>query len=217
MSTLIAVPCLDMMHASFVTSLCNMLAAGGMGRVGLAFEAQSLVYESRNRLAAQAIGGGYDRVLWLDSDMCFEPDLGQRLAADMDEGRDFVSAVYFRRKLPTQPVIAKNIEWYEDENGWPVSVAEVYEDFLKDQVFRIAGCGFGAVMMKTELLSRALAAFRVTPFTPMPNLSEDYACCWRLGKMGVEMWADSRIPVRHCGLWMYGREDWERQREADNA
>jgi len=210
---LIAVPCLDSLPATFVSSLCNMLGSGTIGNASIGFEVQSLVYESRNILAAKAVNGGYERILWLDSDMCFEPDLAKRLAADMDEGRDFVSAVYFKRRLPTSPVIAKHIDWYEDENGWPQSLAETYEDYPKDSVFEIAGCGFGAVMMKTELLTMALTAFRCTPFTPMPYLSEDYAFCWRLGKLGVKMWADSRIPIRHCGLWLYGEQDWDRQRE----
>lgn len=210
--TLIAVPCLDSVPVTFVSGLCKLLARA-RGGVGLAFEVQALVYESRNRLAARAVAEGYDRVLWLDSDIAFGPDLLERLSADMDEGREFVSGVYFRRRLPTRPVILKGLDWYTDDQGWATADAEVYEDYPRGEVFPIAGCGFGAVMMSTKLLTRVIDRFHVPVFTPLPMLSEDYAFCWRLSQIGVEMFADSRIELGHCGLHVYTEADWVGERE----
>ena len=211
MKTLIAVPCLDTMQTTFVSCLCNMLSSGLCGDVGLAFEVQSLVYESRNKLAMQA-ANGYDRVLWLDSDMAFEPDLLKRLSDDMDAGHRFVSAVYYKRKLPTKPVLCKSLDWYTDNNGWAQVMEEGF-DTVPDGIFEIAACGFGVVLMDTKLFIEVLTAYKMPPFTPMPMLSEDYSFCWRLKELGVKMVAESRIPVKHCGLWLYGQNDWKNNKE----
>ena len=209
--TLIAIPCLDSMSTTFVSSLLNMVGSGLYDDIGVAFEVKSLVYESRNRLAAKAVNEGYKRVLWLDSDMAFKPDLLQRLSDDMNEGRQFVSAVYYMRKLPTKPVLCKSLDWYIDDNGWAQTMEEGF-DAIPDGVFEIAACGFGAVLMETKLLTDVLLANKMPPFTPMPMLSEDYSFCYRLGTLGAKMYADSRIPVKHCGLWMFGKQDWDRQK-----
>lgn len=213
MSTMIAVPCLDMIQVSFASSLIQMLGSGVLRDVSIAFEAGSLVHEARNRLALKAINEGYERVLWLDSDMVFTPELAEKLSEDLDEGRDFVSAVYFMRRLPTKPMIAKSLDWYEHDTLGAQEYVEIYEDYPKEQIFAIAGCGFGAVMMKTELLKQIAVNFRCGPFTPMPRLSEDYSICWRLKQMGVDMYADSRIPVGHCGMKVYGPQDYTRSDE----
>ena len=212
--TLIAIPCLDSMSTTFVSSLINMVGSGLYDNFSIAFEVQSLVYESRDRLAAKAVNEGYKRILWLDSDMCFRPDLLKCLSDDMDEGRQFVSAVYYMRKLPTKPVLCKSLDWYVDDNGWAQTIEDGFDE-IPDGVFEIAACGFGAVLMETKLLTDVLLTYKTPPFTPMSRLSEDYAFCWRLGHMPkpCKMWADSRIPVKHCGLWLYDQHDWDRQRK----
>ena len=210
--TLIAIPCLDSMSTTFVSSLLNLVGSGLYDDIGVAFEVQSLVYESRDRLAMKAVNEKYKRILWLDSDMAFMPDLLQRLSADMDEGHKFVSAVYYRRKLPTKPVLCKSLDWYVDDDGWTQTIEEGFDD-IPDGIFEIAACGFGAVLMDVDLLTYVLLKYKVPPFTPMPGLSEDYAFCYRLSGMGVKMVADSRIPVKHCGLWLYDQHDWDRQRK----
>jgi len=208
MRTLIACPTLDMVQVTFASALIELLGSGEVEDVAVAFRAGSLVYESRNDLAMEAINQGYDRVLWLDSDMVFTPELGRLLKEDMDAGRDFVSGVYFMRRKPTKPLILKSLDWYQDETLGAQEIAETYADYPKDSVFEIAGCGFGAVMMKTYLLAEIAMRFHVSPFTPLPRLSEDYSLCWRLKQMGVKMWADSRIRIGHCGMHVYGENDF---------
>lgn len=205
MKLMICVPCLDMMHTSFVTSL---LAMERVGKTQYAFEVQSLVYESRHRLLYQAINAGADRILWLDSDMVFEPDLAKRLSEDMDMGKDFVTAIYYKRRLPTEPLIVKSLDWYHHETLGNMSSAEPFTDWPKDRLFRIAGCGMGACMMSVDVLKDAITHYKCGPFEPVGGLSEDFSLCWRIAKMGVAMWADPRIPVGHAGLWIYGEKDW---------
>lgn len=197
MKTLIALPCMDMVHTVFMKSLMGM---NRVGQTGFAFSCSSLVYDARNTLAKQAVTEGYDRVLWLDSDMDFEPDLLEKLSADMDEGRELVSGLYFKRKAPIKPVIYKSLGYYknEDESGvTPVAVS--YEDYPKDSIFPIAACGFGGCLVSTDLIKRVGDKFGL-PFSPIMGFGEDLSFCSRVTDLGVEMFCDSRVKMGHVGL-----------------
>ena len=197
MKTLIAIPCMDMVHTVFMKSLMGM---NRVGQTGFAFSCSSLVYDARNTLAKQAVTEGYDRVLWLDSDMDFQPDLLQKLSEDMDEGRELVSGIYFKRKAPVKPVIYKSLGYYknEDESGvTPVAVS--YEDYPRDSIFPIAACGFGGVLVTTDLIKRVGDKFGL-PFSPIMGFGEDLSFCSRVTELGVEMFCDSRVKMGHVGL-----------------
>ena len=129
------------------------------------------------------------------------------------EKKDFVSGLYFMRRLPTKPLILKELDWYEDEVLGAQESAEVYEDYPRDSVFEIAGCGFGCCIMSVLKVEHMTVAYRMNPFTPMPRLSEDYSFCLRARKLGYKLWCDSRIRPGHAGLMVYRQEDWDAQRE----
>ena len=88
MKTMVAIPCLDMMHSQFVMSLTGLKLDGD---IKFAYAVSSLVYDARNSLARKAIVEGFDRILWLDSDMEFNPDLYKRLKADLDRSEEHTS------------------------------------------------------------------------------------------------------------------------------
>lgn len=72
MRTMICVPCMDMVHTLFFASVLSLRKPEG---TEISVSGSSLVYEARHVLANRAITRGFDRVLWLDSDMHFPPDL----------------------------------------------------------------------------------------------------------------------------------------------
>lgn len=197
MKTLIAIPCMDMVHTVFMKSLMGL---NRIGQTGFAFSCSSLVYDARNTLAKQAVTGGYDRVLWLDSDMDFEPDLLKQLSADMDEGRELVSGLYFKRKAPVKPVIYQKLGYIKNEDDKGITpVAIPYEDYPEDSVFPIAGCGFGGCLVSVNLIKRVGEEFGL-PFSPMMGFGEDLSFCSRATQLGVEMFCDSRVKMGHVGL-----------------
>ena len=160
----------------------------------------SLVYDARNTLAKQAVIEGFDRVLWLDSDMDFSPDLLKRLSADMDEGREMVSGLYFKRKAPVKPVIYKELGFWRDKEKDEVTpIAIPYEDYPKDDIFTIAGCGFGGCLVSVDLIKRVGDKFGL-PFSPLMGFGEDLSFCSRVSQLGVEMFCDSRVKMGHVGL-----------------
>ena len=197
MRTLIALPCMDMVHTVFLKALM------GMDRVGdthFSISCSSLVYDARNTLAKQAVIEGFDRVLWLDSDMDFSPDLLKRLSADMDEGREMVSGLYFKRKAPVKPVIYKELGFWRDKEKDEVTpIAIPYEDYPKDDIFTIAGCGFGGCLVSVDLIKRVGDKFGL-PFSPLMGFGEDLSFCSRVSQLGVEMFCDSRVKMGHVGL-----------------
>ena len=202
---MIAVPCMDTMPTRFVASLLNMRRIGASK---VSFLSGSLVYDARNMLAKEALETEADRILWLDSDMQFGVDLMQRLADDMDAGADFVSGLYFKRKIPTSPCVYKAAEATQDGHGR----AEAYLDYPHDSLFQVAGCGFGAVMCTAKMIADVTAAFGA-PFGPMHGLGEDLAFCWRARQIGYTLHCDSRVKLYHIGQMAYGEEDYLRYPE----
>lgn len=195
---LVAIPCFDTVYTDFMLSLLNMQ------RVGESYcqvVKSSLIYDARNKLADQAIKGGYDRVMWLDSDIIFQPDLMVKLAEHLDNGLKYVSGLYFKRQLPTSPVCFKTIT-QRKEGKELITEALTYENYPKDQLFPVDATGFGAVMLTVDLLKRVTEKYGL-PFSPQLGLGEDMSFCWRAKQVGATLFCDSRIKLRHIGAIAY--------------
>lgn len=214
MRTLIAIPAMDMIHTIFFKSC---LSLDRVGEVGFGLTSSSLVYDARNSLAKRAIDENFDRVLWFDSDMEFAPDFMKRLSADLDEGFEMVSGLYFKRKAPVEPVIYKEVGYFHKEETKEVTpVALTYEDYPQNDVFEVAGCGFGGVMMTVDLLKRVVAEFG-QPFSPILGFGEDLSFCKRVSHIGVKMYCDSRAKLGHVGLGTITEETYFATRGGNNA
>ena len=194
---LIAVPALDVMP---VQTAYSMLSLKRDCPSRFSFIVRASCHDARNLLAKEAIESGADRVLWIDSDMVFGDDLMIRLGEDLDTGAwDMVCGLYFKRELPVTPVVYKQIDALTGR-------AEAYRDYPENQLFPVAGCGFGAVMMTTELLRRV----GDYAFTPFNHLSEDLSFCVRANSAGAKIACDSRIKVGHVGQITYGEQMYKR-------
>ena len=203
MKTLVAVPCLDMVQTSFMKSLLRLMS---VDETQISFRVSSLVYDSRNLLAGEAVSQGYDRILFLDSDMVFQPDLLIRLSKDMDEGRDYVCGLFFRRKPPYKPVIYKDLHYHRDGLKLDMKL-EPYLDYPQNEIFEVAGSGFGAVMMTTELVNKVGDKFGY-PFSPEMGFGEDLSFCWRVKQLGIPMYCDSSVKVGHVGMGTISEETY---------
>ena len=203
MKTLVAVPCLDMVQTSFMNSLLRLMS---VDETKISFRVSSLVYDSRNLLAGEAVSQGYDRILFLDSDMVFQPDLLIRLSKDMDEGRDYVCGLFFRRKPPYKPVIYKDLHYHRDGLKLDMKL-EPYLDYPQNEIFEVAGSGFGAVMMTTELVNKVGDKFGY-PFSPEMGFGEDLSFCWRVKQLDIPMYCDSGVKVGHVGMGTISEETY---------
>lgn len=203
--TLICIPCMDTVPTTFFLSMMGLKKTG---LCSFANTTNSLVYDARNQLAKRAVDGDYERILWLDSDMQFEPDLMERLSADLDEGRDIVSGLYFTRRAEPKPVLYSRCGIYRTEDGEEVRpIAEHFADYPRDQIFKIEACGFGAVMMTTQLMKRVIEVFG-QPFAPIYGFGEDLSFCMRVQELGVPIFCDSRVKLGHVGLRVISEEQY---------
>ena len=203
MSIMVAVPCMDMTHTDFMIALTGLQHDGD---VSFVYTKSSLVYDARNGLASQAIDRGFDRVLWLDSDMMFSPDLLQRLSKDIDAGMDMVCALYTTRRTPIKPAIFSEISVQLNDDGTAKPIAKTYHDYPKDSVFEVEACGFGGVMLKTSLLKEVKDKYGL-PFSPILGFGEDISFCMRVKELGKKVYCDSRVKMGHIGTRVFSEAD----------
>lgn len=195
---LIAIPCMDQVPAQFANSIATLASYGIEGiEISLRFNLGSLIYNSRNDLAKTAISEGADFMMWFDSDMVFNPETLLHMLDVIDrENADFVTGVYYRRTAPFTPTIFKtldidaigNAEWTEF-------------DEVPDGLFEVAGCGFGCVLMRTDVAMSVFSRFE-RMFSPIGEVGEDLSFCWRARQCGYKLIADSTIPLGHVAHTM---------------
>jgi len=215
MKTLIAIPCMDMVHTDFMKSLLQMRR---VGEIGFSIISSSLIYDARNNLAKHGVEGGFDRILWLDSDEDFDPDMFEKLSQDMDEhDLDIVGGMYFTRREPIRPVVYQKVGYFHsDEDGSVTPMALHYYEYPEDQLFTCEGIGFGAVLVKVDLIKKVQEKFGL-PFSPILGFGEDLSFCMRARDIGAEIYCDSRIQVRHIGQKPYSVKDYARNWQKDQT
>ena len=188
MKTMIAVPCMDSVPSQFAQCLATLKK---VGEVVIAFQIGSLIYTSRDNLSKQAIKMGADYILWLDSDMVFEPDILEKMLDTIGED-EIITGLYFRRVSPFSPVLFDKLEMEDDGCHWTE-----FKD-IPDKPFEVGGCGFGCVLMPTEAVAGVSLNFREM-FNPMKCVGEDLAFCYRARKSGYKIICDPSIKLGHVG------------------
>lgn len=208
MKTLIAIPCMGTVPWEFAQSLIYLNKGEN---VSVMFRPDSLIYDARNLISLTAIENHFDRVMWFDSDVVFQPDTLQKLHRDMDEhGCDMVSGLYVKRSLPTEPVIYETIREPERQpDGRILKQIVPFTDYPHDDVFTIAGCGFGCVLMSVKLLQAVWNQYGPA-FAPYPWASEDISFCYRAQHLGYHLMCDSSVSCGHVGTYIYTDRDLKR-------
>ena len=190
MKVFIAVPCLDQLSARFVQCLLDLQAPEGV-ELSYHLNMGTLVYDSRNTLAEKAIASKDEYTLWLDSDMTFMPDtLTMMLQTMREKNLQVLTGMYFRRRHPWTPTLLKTLRI----NKMGVETADFGE--IPTGLFEVEGCGFGCVLMKTDVLMNVLVAHGYM-FSPIGIVGEDLSFCWRLRQCGYKIVCDPSIALGH--------------------
>ena len=212
MKTMIAVPCMDKIHTEFARCLIDLEKTND---TKICFKQSSLIYDSRNLLSLTALGMEFDRVLWLDSDMTFTAETLTQLHNVMDRGYDLVTGLYVKRKAPVIPVLYKTILPPDTSKPDIKKCVIDYLDYPTDDIFPVAGCGFGCVLTSTALLEKVWKRFGPA-FSPLPGAGEDISFCYRAGLVGASMVCDSSVRCGHIGGVTFTPEIYEKQRSEKN-
>jgi FkbM family methyltransferase len=149
----------------------------------------------RNLIADWAVKG-YDYLFSVDSDISFAPDTLVKLLA---HDKPVVSGLYIQRK-PGQHIL----EIYEhNANG---GVSNVPYGKIKGRgLVEIAGCGFGCVLVKSEVLkSVGYPQFKYySALDHNHTVSEDVDFCRKALGKGFKIYADTTIQCRHTGSFTF--------------
>lgn len=190
MKTIIAVPCMDQVPAPFCKSLAQLQRVGDCM---LLMKMGSLIYTARNDIATSAIQTDADYVFWLDSDMVFKPDTLVKMMKTLQENDlDILTGLYFRRVPPYSPVLFDQL----DIKGEICHFSEFKE--IPDELFEVGGCGFGCVLMRTDVFFDVQSKHG-NMFAPLGNNGEDVAFCWRARDCGFKIYCDPSIICGHVG------------------
>lgn len=185
-------PCMDQVPAPFCQSLAQLQK---IGECVLSMKSGSLIYTSRNSLATIAIQSEADYVFWLDSDMVFKPDTLVRMMDTLKEkDLDILTGLYFRRVPPYSPVLFEKLEIKCETETADYSEYQT----IPDSLFEVAACGFGCVLMKTEVFFDVQSKFG-NMFAPIGNNGEDVAFCWRARECGYKIYCDPSVICGHVG------------------
>ena len=212
MKVMIAIPCMDTVKTDFCRCLLDLEKPDG---TRVCFKQCSLVDEARNLLSLTAVQNDFDYVLWLDSDMTFAPDTLTRLlhTAHMT-GADLVTGLYVKRVQPIKPVLFRTVRPpVQDENGKLVSGVESYMDYPRDDIFPIAGCGFGCCLTSVSMLRDLWR--NGAPFTQFPWCGEDISFCYRAKLKGYDMVCNSSIRCGHIGSVVFTEDTYLQAKEVN--
>ena len=203
---MIAVPCMDTVQTEF---FCSCMDLQRVGEVQTEIVSCSLIYKARTDLGSMAIRKNTDYVLWLDSDVIFPSSLMVDMMEDL-QGRDMVTGLYHMRREPFMPVIWSKCRpgetIYENED-------EMMPDYPRDRIFEVEGCGFGAVMMRTEVLRQVKIKYGQL-FAPLPGYGEDLSFCIRARGCGYKIHCDPKLQIGHKAATIVTDETWQAYRKA---
>src|SRR5271166_3214675 len=168
---------------------------------------------ARNRLASEAIADGFEELMWIDSDIAFEPQSVQRLRS---HGLPIVCGLYPKKAekewssqlLPGQKSITLG------ESGGLIEILYAATGFLlvHRQVF--------LEVQRQQQLPTCFwrgASPTIPFFLPMviPSggghlyLGEDFAFCERARRCGFQIFAGTSIRLQHIDIYGYSWEDVE--------
>lgn len=149
--------------------------------------------ESRNLIIEQAQIHNCDEILLIDDDMAFKSNAYNLLH---EHDKDIVSAMYFKRNYPHQPLVFV---------GWEGIAAK----FLsltgnESRLIRISAAGFGFCLIKTEIFDKL-----EKPYIRLGELAKDGWCddigfFLRARDVGIESYCDTECLAGHMGsmiLW----------------
>lgn len=197
MKLLIAIPSYEGLQPEFVRSLTELESQLREDNVWFEIKIISgtLVHTARDRLAQHAVKHHFDEVLWIDDDMVFDCHLYEDLKMC---GKDMVCGLFVSRHFPYVSCLFRSLI--------PVERISVYPD----EAFKVAGCGFGCVLMKTQILADVMNNNGGKCFVPDQKLGEDVAFCQRATNLGYEIWCEPTARVGHVGRIVIWPEDVER-------
>lgn len=171
----------------------------------------SAVDQARNRMIYDAIYiRNFDEVLWIDSDIFFNPDDVERIRL---WNKDIIGGAYPMKGWPimtVQPLSGKSIEFKEDGKLEEVMCAATGFLFIKSHVFRTMEKELHLDVCNTSYSAPQIPFFIPTVWEIEGKkyyFGEDFSFCLRARQCGFKIYVDTGIKLGHIGKYTYEWED----------
>jgi len=187
-------------HRSLLTSTIELLAEG-IALESEILENQSLLPLARNTLLNEAYKRKPDDIIWIDTDMVWEPDtLRQLLKHDVD-----VVGSACRKKIPEN--VQFNFQLFKEKSFEPdekglIEVRRLGTGFLR--MSRKAYTHLWENDKKYEVQGvMGSNVFEIGIWQGRELLSEDFIVCEKLIERGFKIFMDPNLTVGHIGTFNY--------------
>ena len=203
MKVLIGTPIKETLPVGYVQSLVNMITFDKENDFTLQLEYGAL-FDARDRICRRVIKEDFDYVLFIDSDMTFEPDLAQRLIA---RKKEVITGLYVDKHENHKPLLFSILS---PENEDQAAFAKRSGMDLTKDLIEIQGCGAGALLVTNNAL-RLLKIHQHDWFKPFKGLGEDVSFCHRVNSIGLpdmKIYCDTTVRLGHLKTIEYTFDDW---------
>lgn len=185
------------------------------GRYGLKVQHGWSIDMARNALASDAYNEGYEGLMWIDSDVLFDPADVDKLR---DSGHDIICGLYPKKGMPelasrflpgtTEVQLGAGGSIMEIEHagtGFLYTKRKVYESLINIGIEHRTPTGLPLTLSPNK---KPIWPF----FLPLVDehgnyLGEDFAFCWRARKAMYMVMADTTIRLMHIGRHAFSWED----------
>jgi hypothetical protein len=167
----------------------------------------SVVSRARNLIAHEFLKSNCDHLLFIDSDICFEPDSVLRLLA-WNQDRGVVAGAYESRKPGKIFILTLDHDKDEniimDEMGL-VKARRVATGFMmiRRDVLETLAKNHPEWEHPDNIAESKLFGFFDFALTPEGYIGEDFLFCKRVIDAGFDVWIDPTIKLSHMGIHEY--------------
>ena len=167
------------------------------------------VGRSRDNITAEFLAGDYTDLLFIDSDIIFSVENVKRI---LSHDLDVVGGLYFKKQEGQPEPVINAMKEPEIRDDNLIQVAYIGTGFLRIRrnVFESMITKYGDdIWYNVDGLTNVkqynfwnLGIYRY-PDGSRRWLSEDWWFCQRCAELGIKVWADRQIPLRHSGNAVY--------------
>lgn len=146
----------------------------------------STIDKARNLLVSKMLNEGYEWILFIDSDMTFDPDT---LTHMLSLNKPVVTAMCFKRVEPYTPCFYSEVN--ATDTGVTLTPYEI--DDIPAEPFQVEACGAACLLIRREVFETLKWPWFFMP----PFYGEDIYFCSQLKKAGIPIWVDPAPLIGH--------------------
>lgn len=187
----IGIPTYSQMHVE--TTMCLIYAIQQLkADIHLNFRKGTYVHALRNDIVKEAFNKKADYLMFLDSDLSFQPDGIYKL---LQHNKDIVGGMYNMKGLPPVSTIK-----LADENG---KLKKVDGALVPDTLFECYAIPAGFMLIKLDAIKDIKNPFDFAYDEDGELVGEDVNFCKKIHDKGLKVWCDPTIKIGHIGEFLY--------------